>query len=38
MLREDMGDEMLGEFLRSIGSIGGDKDCLLHESTDDDEN
>ena len=38
MLQEDVGDEMLGEFLCGIGSVGGDKDCLLHESTDDDEN
>ena len=33
-----MGDEMLGEFLCGIGSVSGDKDCLLRESTDDDEN
>ena len=33
-----MGDEMLGEFLCGIGSVSGDKDCLLRELTDDDEN
>ena len=37
MLREDVSDEVLGQFLCGVGSVGRDEDCLFRESTDDNE-